>query len=452
MNKVKYRVTLDLTRPGVQHTIYAKKNDALSREVVFALRTKGKAYKISSGTSAYLYALADGIEIFADCEISGSAIIAPLTTNILAAKDILLEVRLTNNTGAILTTPQVKVVSEEALYSEDAITATDDFSALLSAIVKAENARIVDITAENNILIIKYADGQTVSFDLNLAVEDAVSPTVSISDVKDGHRITVTDVNGEKSFDVMDGTSVTVTDVSQSDEDGGENIITFSCGKTLTVKNGKDGTSPTANVENIAGGHRVTITDEKGAHTFDVMDGAGGSSQPLQYTTFYADRTGADIYLRKDKATPKSAMRHDIIDAVKRGGIILVMFADDDETEMIPSIIDNGDVISLNVVDSNGKTYVFLSYKPLYSVTNKLSACTTNNSVTTVEAESTYTATISGVQHQGFLFRKESDFKVTMGGVDITATAVSHGTFPSLTLNINIPKVTGNIYITASAG
>ena len=40
---------------------------------------------------------------------------------------------------------------------------------------------------------------------------------------------------------------------------------------------GRDGVSPTVQTEAITGGHRVTITDTDGAHTFDVMDGEGGS-------------------------------------------------------------------------------------------------------------------------------------------------------------------------------
>ncbi len=40
---------------------------------------------------------------------------------------------------------------------------------------------------------------------------------------------------------------------------------------------GKDGISPIVSVEDIDGGHRVTITDADGEKTFDVMDGKGGS-------------------------------------------------------------------------------------------------------------------------------------------------------------------------------
>ena len=40
---------------------------------------------------------------------------------------------------------------------------------------------------------------------------------------------------------------------------------------------GAAGYSPTVEVRDIEGGHRVTITDKDGIHSFDVMDGQGGS-------------------------------------------------------------------------------------------------------------------------------------------------------------------------------
>ena len=41
-------------------------------------------------------------------------------------------------------------------------------------------------------------------------------------------------------------------------------------------ENGADGVSPTVNVEAITGGHRITITDKNGTQTVDVMDGEDG--------------------------------------------------------------------------------------------------------------------------------------------------------------------------------
>lgn len=47
---------------------------------------------------------------------------------------------------------------------------------------------------------------------------------------------------------------------------------------------GDDGYSPTVTVQDITGGHRVTITDAEGDHTFDVMDGQGGGGGTSDYS------------------------------------------------------------------------------------------------------------------------------------------------------------------------
>ena len=54
-------------------------------------------------------------------------------------------------------------------------------------------------------------------------------------------------------LNVTEGTSVTVSDVSESTEDGGNNVVTFSDGKTLTVKNGKTGATGAAGANGTNG-------------------------------------------------------------------------------------------------------------------------------------------------------------------------------------------------------
>lgn len=73
-----------------------------------------------------------------------------------------------------------------------------------------------------------------------------------------------------------------------------------------------------------------------------------------------------------------------------------------------------------------------------YSITNTLSNATTSNGTSTVTANSPYSAAISATN--GY---EISSIKVTMGGTDITASAVSGN-------NISISKVTGNVVITVS--
>lgn len=69
----------------------------------------------------------------------------------------------------------------------------------------------------------------TISFTASKEGMAAVNPvTVSLPTAKDG-------TDGE------DGTSVTVSSVTESTESGGENVVEFSDGKTVTIKNGKDG-------------------------------------------------------------------------------------------------------------------------------------------------------------------------------------------------------------------
>lgn len=73
------------------------------------------------------------------------------------------------------------------------------------------------------------------------------------------------------------------------------------------------------------------------------------------------------------------------------------------------------------------------------SVTNNLTGCTTSNSATSVAVNESYSATIT--PNSGYTL---TTLTVTMGGVDITSTAVSGST-------ISIASVTGDIIITAFA-
>ena len=75
--------------------------------------------------------------------------------------------------------------------------------------------------------------------------------------------------------------------VKSADIVNGDLVLTFTDGKTLNLghvvgSNGEDGYSPSASISTIPGGHRVTITDADGDHSFDVMDGTGGGSSDFE--------------------------------------------------------------------------------------------------------------------------------------------------------------------------
>lgn len=87
---------------------------------------------------------------------------------------------------------------------------------------------------------------------------NGVSPTVSASKSGKVTTLTITDANGTKTAKIndgadgspgadgsngKDGTSVTVSSVQESSADGGSNVVTFSDGKTVTIKNGRKGST-----------------------------------------------------------------------------------------------------------------------------------------------------------------------------------------------------------------
>lgn len=80
----------------------------------------------------------------------------------------------------------------------------------------------------------------------------------------DGSTGAYTVVNGKNG---TDGTSVTIASVTESAEDGGSNVVIFSDGKTLTVKNGKTGSKGDSG-----------YTPVKGTDYFDGKNGDNGVS------------------------------------------------------------------------------------------------------------------------------------------------------------------------------
>lgn len=86
--------------------------------------------------------------------------------------------------------------------------------------------------------------------------------------------------DGKDGKDGADGTSVTITDITESNEDGGSNVVTFSDGNTLTVKNGSKG----ADGEGGGGGNSVYFSEEEptdaktGDFWYDESEGEGGGA------------------------------------------------------------------------------------------------------------------------------------------------------------------------------
>lgn len=128
--------------------------------------------------------------------------------------------------------------------------------------------------------------------------KDGVSPTVKTDSISGGTRVTITDAEGEHTFDVLNGKDGGEAATPEIGENGNWFINGEDTGKPSrgadgadgakgdpgedgapgeNGTDGKDGVSPTVETSAIEGGTHVVITDASGAHEFDVMNGTNGA-------------------------------------------------------------------------------------------------------------------------------------------------------------------------------
>ena len=137
--------------------------------------------------------------------------------------------------------------------------------------------------------------------------EPGVSPTVAVTDITGGHRVTITDATGTRSFDVLDGA------------DGADGAP------------GAAGVSPTVAVTDITGGHRVTITDAGGTHSFDVLDGSTPVLTVIHITgsspNYVSDVTYAEAMTAYNNGGLLYAVRNDAVYGLYRVEASRLLFA-----------------------------------------------------------------------------------------------------------------------------
>ena len=91
--------------------------------------------------------------------------------------------------------------------------------------------------------------------DENYHGADGESLTFDITDIENGHQVTISGIQGSSSFNVLNG------------QDGANGV---------NGVNGADGQSVTFDITNIASGHRVTLSGAQGSSSFDVLNGQDG--------------------------------------------------------------------------------------------------------------------------------------------------------------------------------
>lgn len=97
---------------------------------------------------------------------------------------------------------------------------------------------------------------------------------MAVGELQQGVNEALAQAKASGDFKGDDGTSVTVKSVSESTADGGSNVVTFSDGKTLTVKNGSKGSKGDKGDTPVKGTDYFTEA-EKAAMVQEVIDAIG---------------------------------------------------------------------------------------------------------------------------------------------------------------------------------
>ena len=226
--------------------------------------------------------------------------------------------------------------------------------------------------------------------------ETGFSPEIRVTDITGGHKVDVYNELGFESFDVMDGT------------DGADG------------EDGTDGVSPTVTITAIEGGHRVTITDAEhpSGQTFDVMDGedASGAADAVLYTQQTLTPAQQE-QARKNISAPAKTVFASLLVPILRE----CLYGTDQS-----DALDTLEAALSDQVET-------------FTIQNVLTNVTTSNSAAMIISGAAYHAVLtpdSGTEM--------SAVTVTMGGVDITATAYANGI-------VSISSVTDDVAITATA-
>lgn len=212
------------------------------------------------------------------------------------------------------------------------------------------------------------SDGSEFSFDVSdgqrgLPGQAGFSPTLEETPIENGYRVTVTDGDGTRSFTLYNGengergedgergeSGVYIGDEEPTDPDVHvwiEPDAELPTGSILHIQDdegrwhdvpaivgppGPTGPSPSVSITPIPGGHRLTITDDDGPHSADILNGDG--SGDMLASTYDPQGKATDIFNYVDEHAGEGDMASSVYDthgkatdifdyADTRGGVVL---------------------------------------------------------------------------------------------------------------------------------
>lgn len=260
MNMVQMYISLDVCRPGLQETVYVTGGDQASRELCISLNVGGVPLDMQSGevTAAY-YSMINNSPVLGECRLEGGRIIHELTA-IECANTHTANIRVQDADGAVLYSPQLQVVSSAPIYSDRALSQSDELSALTKALADTMKSQVAGITesAANGVhtYTVTFGDNSTRTF----TVQDGAAGPQGIpgTDGKDG----APGADGAPGKNGTDGRGINTAWVN----DNGELQLEYSDGEEDNLGNvkgprGAKGVKGNTGAQGPAGADGIGITD-----------------------------------------------------------------------------------------------------------------------------------------------------------------------------------------------
>lgn len=145
MNYSDYRFTLDVQIHQAQVSVPVTLNDT-ARRLCIGLTDGRKPYTIADGCqAAFVAKKPDGLGLCNECAIENNTIIyefTPDTTNVVGTYEC--EIRLYNDNGLQLTSPQFLLVVDEGVTSDDTIIDSHSEATILNQIITQEKIRVAN--------------------------------------------------------------------------------------------------------------------------------------------------------------------------------------------------------------------------------------------------------------------------------------------------------------------
>lgn len=143
MNDSKFRISLDIHRQTTQVHLAVKKGDT-GRQIIATLSEGGVPYIIGDGCYAVFMAKkSDGNVLYNDCNIENNQIIYDFTEQTASmAGRMVCELRLYGSDDKLITSPRIAIIVSGAVYEDDEVESTSEFTALSQAMTDIAELRL----------------------------------------------------------------------------------------------------------------------------------------------------------------------------------------------------------------------------------------------------------------------------------------------------------------------